>query len=231
MKILIADDHVMVREGLRLMLARRHPDAVVLEATSYPQALKIAATEPELELIIADLYMPGSDGVDGIKALVKQAPRVPIVVISASESRDDIVQVFQAGAAGYIPKSLGSKVILSALDVVTAGGRYIPDNLIEVLYGAPKEAEPSGETAPKGGLAGLPPDHPLRHLTARQQSVLSHLADGESNKEIGRALDLSEAAIKSHVSKIFRILEVNNRTRAIIRLDELGIRPSHHSLA
>jgi DNA-binding NarL/FixJ family response regulator len=203
MKLLIVDDHAVVREGLAAML--RHAEAIssILQADGGEPGLAIAREHADLAMIILDLTMPGMAGTEAIAAFGAARPDVPIIVLSASESRADAQAALDAGALGYVPKSASSKTLLLALNLVLQGEMYLPPLL---LGGAP-ERRP----------AGLPA------LTERQTDVLVMLAKGGSNKDIARALRLSDKTVKAHVSAIFRALNVSNRTQAAHAAREAGL--------
>jgi DNA-binding NarL/FixJ family response regulator len=203
MKLLIVDDHAVVREGLAAML--RHAEAIssILQADGGEPGLAIAREHADLAMIILDLTMPGMAGTEAIAAFGAARPDVPIIVLSASESRADAQAALDAGALGYVPKSASSKTLLLALNLVLQGEMYLPPLL---LSGAP-ERRP----------AGLPA------LTERQTDVLVMLAKGGSNKDIARALRLSDKTVKAHVSAIFRALNVSNRTQAAHAAREAGL--------
>lgn len=225
MRILIADDHALVREGLQHVLRRRYGEIDIIEATTFSQALELVSGEDQsYDLAVVDLFMPDASGFEALQALRKKIPAVPIVVLSEWEQHEDIVRSFEAGANGFVPKSLPNNVMLSALDIVLAGGRYVPDKLLETATERPLRRRHAPSFL-RGRFPNLGPGHPLHSLTPRQRRVLTLLAAGKSNKEIGRDLDLTESAVKSHVSKILRALDVNNRSKAIVRLEELGCRP------
>jgi DNA-binding NarL/FixJ family response regulator len=203
MKLLIVDDHAVVREGLAAML--RHAEAIssILQADGGEAGLAIAREHADLAMIILDLTMPGMAGTEAIAAFGAARPDVPIIVLSASESRADAQAALDAGALGYVPKSASSKTLLLALNLVLQGEMYLPP----LLLGWASERRP----------AGLPA------LTERQTDVLVMLAKGSSNKEIARALRLSDKTVKAHVSAIFRALNVSNRTQAAHAARESGL--------
>lgn len=204
MKILVADDHALFREGLRYVLARLDDAVEVLEARDGAEALALASRQPDLELVLMDLAMPGMDGVAGLRALRARIPSVPVVILAASEEPDDVRLVLDGGAMGFIPKSSTSDVMLSALRLVLAGGVYLPPALLDR---SPAARGPLPRRATS--LEGL-------GLTPRQHDVLRLLGRGKSNKEIAQALGLAEGTVKLHVSAILRALDVENRTQAVI---------------
>ena len=208
MKIVIADDHALVRTGMAQLLGELESDITVLEAENYPDAATLLVSHPDTALALLDLNMPGMNGCTQIEALAEQAPTVPLVMLSGSENPQDMQCALDAGAAGYIPKSESPAVILHAVRLVLAGGVYVPPALLR-NPAAGSEANPAAAAA----------------LTPRQREVLVMVIEGKTNKEIARAFDLSEATVKSHVAAIFRALAVSNRTQAAHAAQSLGLLP------
>jgi DNA-binding NarL/FixJ family response regulator len=207
MKILLADDHALFREGMRHVLARLGDDISIVEAGDYAQVLEQAATHADIGLVLLDLHMPGKDGFAALEMLSRQYPTLPIVVLSASENRADMQRALDAGAMGFIQKSATASVMLSALGLVLAGGVYVPPALVQL----------GGEvTTPAAGddVAGLTP---------RQLDVLRYVIDGKTNKVIAAELGLTEATVKAHITAVFRTLKVTNRTQAALAAERLGI--------
>ena len=204
MRILLADDHPLFREGVKPVLEKLDPEAEILEAVDFPSAFEVMRQAGEVDLALMDLYMPGMVGVEGIARFRVTFPAVPLVVLSASEQASDIKHLLAAGALGYITKSSPSETILSALRRVLAGGVYIPPNL------------PEGT-----GAAPLSSRYPA--LSYRQLQVLQELAKGQSNKQIGQALRVTEGTVKLHMAAIFRILKVSNRTEAVLVAQKMGL--------
>lgn len=211
MKILIADDHELFRDGLRLVLSDLGPDLTVIEASSYDQTLEITNQEEDLDLVLLDLVMPGMPWSEGLGAVKRRLPKVPVVILSASEDRRLVLEAVRLGAAGFIPKTSSSKVMLSALRLVMSGGVYLPPALIDET--AVSSRDMSG---PDLSLDATP-------LTPRQREVLALLGQGKSNKEIARILNLSEGTVKLHVTAILKALNVSNRTGAVVAASRLGL--------
>jgi DNA-binding NarL/FixJ family response regulator len=203
MKILLADDHALFREGIRHILRQLDPDVAVLDAADYGTARALLTRNPDSDLALVDLNMPGADGVDSIAALLALPHMVPVVVLSASESRIDIRRTLDAGAMGFIPKSETAEVMLGALRLVLSGGIYVPPMLMTT--------------------ANHPATRANAMLTPRQRDVLQRMSEGKSNREIGRQLGLSEATVKVHITAIFRNLNVSNRMQAVKTAEALGI--------
>jgi len=191
MQLLIVDDHAVVREGLAAMLRHAKSVTSVLQAECGETGLAIARTHPDLALIMLDLTMPGMAGTQAVHAFGSARPDIPIIVLSASENPAHAQAALDAGALGYVPKSASPKTILLALDLVLAGEMYLPP----LLLGASRPTLPT-------------------NLTGRQADVLAMLAKGQSNKDIAKALKLSDKTVKAHVTAIFKVLNVSNRTQA-----------------
>ena len=212
MKIMIADDHELFRDGLRHVLEQLDGDVSIVEASDYPQALALAQSEPDVNIVLLDLAMPGMPWAEGLQSLRQSLPSsVPVIILSASDDRRHVLQAVNLGAAGFIPKTSSSRVMISALKLVLSGGVYLPPALLE------QAVEP-------GGLDGvLPGGEAASFLTPRQREVLVLLGQGKSNKEIARVLQLAEGTVKLHVTAILKALNVNNRTRAVVAASQMGL--------
>lgn len=207
MKILIADDHAMFRDGLALHLEKIVPDAAILQASSYSQMLKILKSETDISFIIADVEMqdmPWQEALTQIKALL---PKAAIVIICASDDSRLIKSVLAKGVKGYISKRADAKVLNNALRLIMDGGTYIPPNLIENI---------TSESADKKNAN-------TKTLTYRQSQVLDLIAQGKSNKQIAFDMGVSESTVKLHINALLRSLHVNNRTQAVITAQKMGI--------
>jgi DNA-binding NarL/FixJ family response regulator len=220
MKILLADDHPMVREGLKLLLKRLDTDVIIIEAHDYPDAMRSALEHADLNLVVLDRSMPGMDSHGGLRALRQHIPDTPIVVVSASEDPAHVWQSLESGARGYIPKSCGKEVMFNALRLVLSGGTYLPPTLLKQ---PPLSA--SAKHAQKSALAASDIEVTAQSLglTLRQLEVLAFLIRGKPNKKIAQDLDISEATVRTHVNAIFKALGVNNRTEAVHVAASLGL--------
>ena len=216
MKILIVDDHPLIREALRGLLVTLDDKMEVIEAGDCTAALAATARHPDLALILLDIHMPGMSGLDALSTFREQYPAVPVVVMSGSESRDDVMRAIDGGAMGFLPKSQPSRVMINALRLVLAGGVYLP---VEILGVPTASAAPANTSAT--GAGRLPADH---GLTQRQTEVLALLVQGKPNKIICRELGLAEGTVKIHVTAILRALDVTNRTQAVFAVNRLGLK-------
>jgi DNA-binding NarL/FixJ family response regulator len=212
LKILIADDHELFRDGLRLVLGDLGPDLTVIEASGYDQTLEITNQEEGLDLVLLDLVMPGMPWSEGLGAVKRRLPTVPVVILSASEDRRLVLEAVRLGASGFIPKTSSSKVMLSALRLVMSGGVYLPPALIDETVVSSRDPMVGADLS----LEATP-------LTPRQREVLALLGQGKSNKEIARILNLSEGTVKLHVTAILKALNVSNRTGAVVAASRLGL--------
>ena len=207
MKILLVDDHTLFRAGMSHVLRQLDEDVQIFEAGSVAEARATLAAQPGLNLALLDLYMPDGHGSAALASITQQYPALPVVVLSGSDKREDMQRALDAGALGFIPKSVTPAVMLSALRLVLAGGVYVPAQLVQ----APDTAGKAG-SAPESGL------------TPRQIEVLAGVIEGKSNKAIAQQFGITEATVKAHISALFRALNVSNRTQAARAADALKIR-------
>jgi DNA-binding NarL/FixJ family response regulator len=204
LRILLADDHEMVRIAMRYALAALADGIDWLEAEDAAQAKAVMDRHADLDLALIDINMPGSQGIDCIRAMRRDHPTMPLLVMSASEDPATVRSLIDLGVAGFIPKSDSSAVILQAVRLVLAGGTYVPLRLLAADVRPAAAARPAGFVPTVAGLTG------------RQQEVLALLARGLPNKLIARELGLSESTVKVHLLAIYRVLAVRNRTEAVV---------------
>lgn len=204
MKLLIVDDHEILREGVKALLLQTAPGSVVLQAGSCVQALAIVEFNLDLDIVLLDLALPGVGGMEAIRVFGKLRPDLPIVVLSASEDPQTIKLALAQGAMGYIPKASSPKTLVSALQFVLEGNVYVPPLLFDETT-ALLTAKSRGNGSRKDGLL----------LTERQIEVLKLIETGLSNKAISRKLGISEKTVKVHVTAIFKALNAANRTQAV----------------
>lgn len=207
MKIIIADDHALFRDGLKHVLGLLGADVEIIEAADHTALMVCADQHANAELVLMDLTMPGAKPFDSLRALLSRHPTLLVVVLSASEEASDMRRALDAGAMGYIPKRETSNILLSALRLVLAGGIYVPSSMMRDYQQDNSAPRTESRTA----------------LTPRQMDVLRELVNGKANKEIGQKLDMSEATVKVHITAIFRNLNVANRTQAALVAEKLGL--------
>ena len=209
MDCLVADDHPLVLSGLRQIIDNLEEINRVFEAVSFPQVLRILADNPSVGLALLDLSMPEAPGLEGIDRIRAGYPTVAVVVISANEDPQVVRAALAQGAMGFIPKSVSGKVVTSAIRLVLAGERYVPQGwLMELLEKShPRAARP------------LPA---LAQLTDRQNKVLSLLCLGLGNADIASELGIAEQTVKNHLGRIYKVMGVNSRARAVMKANSMA---------
>jgi DNA-binding NarL/FixJ family response regulator len=225
MRILVVDDHSLIRIGLRHTLAALDDPALeIVEAGSCHEALELAISAGPIDLILLDLNLPDVSGFAGVDQFSRAHPDVPLLALSCIDDAATIRAVLQRGAAGYIPKTCLNQVLISALKLVMAGGIYVPPDAV---------LRPADTLSDRhGGMVAAAPG-PLTAdglgLTDRQAEVMGLLAEGRSNKEIARSLNLAATTVKAHVGSVLRALKVQSRTQAILALihHRTGVQPGH----
>ena len=214
MKILVVDDHVLIRQAMHGMLRRLRRDATVLEASNSEGAMQVILEHPDVSLILLDLSLPDRDGFSVLVDLRNRFPSIAVVVVSAVQDPENVRKALNLGALGYIPKSAQGDVILSALRLVISGGIYVPP---EILV---RNSPTAIDKYQFGKEASHASDY--RGLTDRQLEVLGLMMQGKSNKTICRILELAEPTVKNHVTAILKTLNVTNRTEAVVAANDLG---------
>jgi DNA-binding NarL/FixJ family response regulator len=202
LKVLIADDHPLLRDALTRTLRLVEPEAQVVEAVDYASVVQaLQASTPDLALL--DLHMPGMDGVEGLRRLRQGFAAVPLVVVSGEDDPAVMRAVLAAGAVGFLPKSESPAVLQQALRLVRGGGVYTP---AQALADLDHHGRPSSVSA-RPDASGLTP---------RQMDVLKSLMRGQPNKLIARDLGLTEGTVKIHIAAILRALQARYRTEAVV---------------
>jgi DNA-binding NarL/FixJ family response regulator len=204
MLALLIDDHALFRESVALLVAHRLSELELLLAADIGAGLQVLAQRPECALVLLDLGLPDSRGMAGLERVRAAAPTRPVIVISADERAQTVHDALDRGAAGFIPKTADSGVFCEALRRVLDGRVALPAQL-----------------APPLALRDADAQH---GLSPRQCEVLRLLIEGRSNKDIQRELALSESTVKTHLQAVFRRLDVNTRTQAVVAAARLGLR-------
>ena len=208
--LLIADDHPLFREALRGAIARVLPQARLREAEDTAALYALVEAEPDADLLLLDLNMPGAQGFSSLVYLRAQRPELPVVIVSAREEPEVMRRALDHGAAGFIPKSVDGQTLGEALQKVLDGERWAP--------AAAAAAAPTGQD--EQDVAAR-----VRELTPQQFRVLQMLGTGLLNKQIAWELDVSEATIKAHMSAVLRKLGATNRTQAVLMAGRLAVDP------
>lgn len=207
LNILVADDHPLIRTGIRMALGRMEEVHRVAEADTVQAAIDSCRSLPAPDLVLLDLTMPGVTGFAGLDNFRFACPGVPVVIVSAACDPATVQSALRRGALGFIPKLAGQEALTGALRFIIGGGVYVPR---EALEGRPPQ----------------PPAEPIAQgLTARQTDVLRLLMDGKSNKQICRDMNLALGTVKGHVAAILNALNVSSRAQAIAALGRSGWRP------
>ena len=209
-RFVVADDHPLFRGALQQALGRFGGDCIILEAGDFDSVKALLAEDPQIDLVLLDLAMPGASGLSGLVALRGLSPAVPIVVVSAYDDPQTIRRALDLGASGFISKSAKLDDMRRAVETVLAGGIHVPE---EVELGEEGDLEMADLIAR------------IQTLTPQQSRVLGMIAEGLLNKQIAYELGVSEATIKAHVSAILQKLGVDSRTQAVIALSRIGSDP------
>jgi len=217
MKMLVIDDHVLIRQAMQGVLKKLKRDSIVLEAANYRKAMQIITSNPDISLILLDLTLPDHDGFLVLTELRERYPAISIVVLSAVQDPANVRRALELGALGYIPKSAESDVIINALRLVISGGIYVPPEILARDDFAMSSVKQARDDQSLATLADF-------RLTDRQLDVLALVMQGKSNKTICRTLNLAEPTVKNHVTAILRALKVSNRTEAVIAVNQLGLK-------
>lgn len=208
--VLVADDHPLFREALRGTVSRVLPGAQLHEADSVDALYLLVEREPDADLLLLDLNMPGAHGFSALVHLRAHHPQLPVMVVSAREEPAVMRRALDHGAVGFLPKSADAATLAEAIDAVLAGDRWAPPAALK----APAAADDEHDAAQR-----------VRELTPQQFRVLQMLGDGLLNKQIAYELKVSEATIKAHMTAILRKLGASNRTQAVLIAGKLAIDP------
>jgi DNA-binding NarL/FixJ family response regulator len=243
MILLLIDDHVLFREGVALLLQPLVADLRVRQAGSCEEAFDLLEREGPADLVLMDLGLPGMSGLQGITLFHERYPQTPVVALSSSDDRENVLAALDAGAMGFIPKTSSSAILVSALRLIMAKGIYLPPSafLHEAVERMPapeaprprptpspisvhfdRGPAPASSAATNGDAVALRPAD--LGLTPRQADVLYQILQGRSAKLIGRELALSPSTVKAHTSAVLRALNVTTRTQAVLAASRLGLR-------
>jgi DNA-binding NarL/FixJ family response regulator len=215
MKVLIVDDHALIRDALARVLTSLDATLAITEAADPRTAFALIESESDFDLVLLDLALPGMDGLTALQALRTARPALSVVVVSASADRESVQRALDHGALGFIPKSSSNDVMKSALRLILAGGIYVPP---QILGRSDPTLQPI--ESPASGRTRTPADI---GLTARQAQILALMMKGKSNKLICRELDLAESTVKNQVTAILKALNVTSRTQAVLQVGKLRL--------
>lgn len=214
-RVLVVDDHTLFRRGLTALLSRDPLVTVVGDAGDAGEAQR-RAQDLQPDLILLDNHLPGVNGVDALPALFEAAPQTRILMLTVSEDEADLAAALRGGAAGYLLKTIEGEALISAIQRAVRGESVIAPEMTSKLVAAYRGAteKPSQQT---------PPLSPLATLSPRERDILRAIAQGASNKEIGRELGIAETTVKIHVQHILRKLDVSTRVHAAVIATEIGL--------
>ncbi len=216
MKIFIADDHLLFADALKTMLEGMDADFHVSKSESINDLLDVMnKSDGDPDIILLDLKMPGMNGLDGLILVREKYPKIPVVIMSGLATRHDVKRAIESGAAGFLPKTLTGKALVSAIHLILAGECFVPYDLVTQENLRFNEEEIASDIEKKSGRE--------IHITKREKEILGFLTMGLTNKEIARKLDISVVTVKLHVKNICQKFRVTNRTQAAIKGRELGI--------
>lgn len=201
-KLLIADDHALIREGLKRMLEFEEDLSFLGESCNGQELLDILKEE-EPNIALLDMNMPVMDGIETLREIKKNHQNIKVIMLTVENDRNTIQKAIETGADGYVLKDSAGEEIVNAIRTVFNGGQYIDKSLVNILFSALRSSEPKG-------------DNILKTLTTRELEILSKISEGHSNKEIGEQLFISEKTVKNYATKIFRKIGVDDRVQATI---------------
>ncbi len=213
LKLLVVEDHALVREGLVRLLAQVEDDVSVSGKPDFESALALLDVEEDFDLILLDLALPGIDGFAGLDILRKRFPAIPVAVVSAFDDVPTVTRVMNLGASGFIPKAFSGEALLSAVREALDGNIFLPGS----SSGARLD---SLAPLPASGISVQPVEI---GLTDRQSQVLALMVRGMSNRDIAEQLELSEGTVKIHATAVFKTLGVSSRTQALVAVSRYGI--------
>jgi len=196
MHILLADDHDLFLDGVRILL-QQLGEVVISEARNSEEIESAMGQEGQPDILLLDLGMPGIESVEQVKAICTVYPKVAVVIVSGNDALHVIEACRQAGVAGFIPKSVTTEVLLSAVRIIYAGDKYFPAKLFNI-------------------------DKPFS-FSRRQKEIYNLIVEGNSNKEIADVLDIAESTVKQHITELFRKLQVTSRFQAIQKASNLKL--------
>lgn len=223
-RVLIADDHELVRDGFKRMLSYQEDLEVVGEASNGREAVELCRSlKPDL--VLMDVRMPQMDGLEATAAIKAEQPEISVLVITTYENADYLLEAIKAGAAGYVLKDAPNQQLLSAMRRALEGESSVDQELATQLIRrlASEASQPPEEPSPTVEISAAPSPALLEELTPRELEVLRLVAQGKTNQEIAESLFITRATAKVHVQHIIRKLEVSDRTQAVVRAFDLGI--------
>jgi DNA-binding NarL/FixJ family response regulator len=214
-KVLVVDDHALVRRGMGHVIRECFPDAEILEAGNAKEAIETLSAHP-IDIALVDVRMPDADGLELLHDIKGSWPKLPVIMLTSFDHAHYVRRALAEGAAGYMLKDATPDDLEQAINVaMSGGGNVLSPKVIQNLFES-MEGGSGGEGSPARAAGSL---------TQRETDILALLAEGKSNRDISRALFLSEKTVKAHLAAIFRKLSVTNRTQAAMAAVSMGIGP------
>lgn len=228
MKVLIADDHALIRQGMVHALKDNSVAEIIIEANDKESVLAGLEQHADIDVVLLDLFMPGANDFDLLVKICNSYPDIPIIVVSAAEEPVYMRKSIDLGASGFIPKSSSMEIMLSAIQLVRSGGTYIPADMMQSRSNTDRRrtaqpAEMNMQAVEDNEIVVKAAEG----LTKRQSQVLSHMAKGQANKEIARELGVSEHTVKIHVTAILRLFNASNRTEVVVKARNARVLPNN----
>ena len=224
MNVLVIDDHPLILHAMRSVVQQLAEQVEVVTVTGSQAARDALAIDADFDLALLDIQLGHEDGFELLEELRSTYPALPIVVVAASDFRDDVMRAIDMGAMGFVPKCSSNEVLVSALEMVLSGGIYLPPSVMrsgaQQRCAGQRSALPHWDDRLDSDRAAAAVA--LLDLTPRQKEVLALLLRGQSNKLIARALNLSVETIKDHVAAVLRTLNVSSRTQAVVAVSQLS---------
>jgi DNA-binding NarL/FixJ family response regulator len=230
MKALLIDDHPLILSALQSVIQGLGPEVGVVGVATARAAREALVADPGFDLVLLDLQLADQDGFELLGELRAAYPALPVVVVSASDRSTDVIRAIDLGAMGFVPKCASNETLFQALNMVMSGGIYVPPMIMRSHVPTRSSAVPSAahgwgmrlDDTPAGADRQAGPPLAALGLTPRQTDVLALLAQGQPNKLIARALNLSVETVKDHVAAVLRTLNVSSRTQAVLAISQMS---------
>ncbi len=216
-RVLLVDDHTLFRSGIKSLLQRNEEFEVVGEAGDGLEGIK-RARSLKPDVVLLDLHMPGVSGLEALKVIVEEIPEVRALMLTVSEDAQDLMDALRAGASGYLLKNIETEMLIDGVRRVASGESVVSQQMTAKLIAGVRNP-PRQENSP--------PDR--ERFSPRERDILASLAQGESNKEIARRLDLAESTVKIHVQNIFKKLNMTSRVQVALYAVEHGYGPARNA--
>lgn len=221
MKVLVADDHALIRDGLERSLLSHDLATQVIHAFDRASVISQLNANPDIEIILLDLFMPEANDFELLENICDEYNNIPVIVISGEEEPRYMRKSIDTGASGFIPKSASTEIMLSAINLVLSGGVYIPSDILKQKIS--NHSKKLNDEVVDVSLLTNETRDAVKKLTKRQSEVLGLISQGLSNKEIAKVFGLSEHTVKIHVTAVLKLLNAENRTEAAVMAHKASV--------